>query len=283
MDALSYPQENYFPAARDWTTVSPAKPEPENTSYVRVDARLAAIENLKTLTGLKGISIGRANQENLEFIRFFRDLTCVRLTAGRFTNLVPLRELPRLETLELDDPPTFAGLDQLQGLRCLVLRHFRRIRSLDPLARLTGLRAISMSMIPSWDASRRCLEVETLQPLSTLRELESLALLGVKPLDGRLDPLYSLAGLKYLHISHEFQFQLEDYAALARSLPNASGHCLAPYYQLPQLSLRCKRCGGELLFLTGPRPRTRHRLCGICDAQKLAEHERHWNELARPR
>jgi hypothetical protein len=282
MDALSYPWGSYFPAARDWAMVSPAKPAPENASYVRVDAKLTALEELKNLACLKGIFIGRASQENLEFLRFFPGLACVGLIVGRFTNLAPLRELPRLEALELDDPPSLVGLDQLDGLRCLALRHFRRIKSLDPLVKLTGLRAISMSTIPSWDASRRCLEIESLQPLGTLKELESLALLGVKPLDGRLDPLYSLSALKYLHISHEFQFQLEDYAALARALPNVSGHCLVPYYAIPQLSLRCKRCGGELLFLTGPRPHARRQLCRICDAQKLAEHERQWNELARP-
>ena len=80
-----------------------------------------------------------------------------------------------------------------------------------------------MSTIPSWDASRRCLTVESLEPLCRLERLESLSLMGVTPLDGRLDWLQQLKTLKYLHISHVFQFQLEDYAALARALPEAVG------------------------------------------------------------
>ncbi len=124
----------------------------------------------------------------------------------RITSLAPLRALAHLAALELDDPPTLAGLDQLVELKCLVLRHIRRIKSLAPVGELDGLRAISISTIPSWDASRRCLEVESLEPLSHLRELESLSLMGVKPLDARLDPLQLLSNLKYLHVSTSFSF-----------------------------------------------------------------------------
>jgi hypothetical protein len=106
-------------------------------------------------------------------------------------------------------------------------------------------------------------------------------MMGVSPLDGRLEWLQGLKTLKYLHISHVFQFQLEDYAALARALPKASGHCLLPYYAMPHLSLRCKRCGGEVVFITGPRPRSRHQLCPICDERKLQAHEAQWNAALR--
>ena len=146
-----------------------------------------------------------------------------------------------------------------------------------PAANLPALRAISMSTIPSWDASRRCLTVESLEPLCRLERLESLSLMGVSPLDARLDWLQQLKTLKYLHISHVFQFQIEDYAALARALPEAAGHCLLPYYAMPHLPLRCKRCGGEVVFITGPRPRARHQLCPICDERKLQAHEAQWN------
>jgi hypothetical protein len=138
-----------------------------------------------------------------------------------------------------------------------------------------------MSTILSWDASRRCLEIDSLEPLRKLINLESLRLMGIKPLDRRLDPLHDLTNLKYLHISHEFQFQLEDYAALARALPETSGHCLLPYYTIPQLSLRCKRCDGEIVFLTGPRPRTRRQLCPVCDERKLRQHEGQWNDAVK--
>lgn len=278
MDALSYPGEFYIPKAPHWARLGRSKIPPPGAQFVRIDTKLTAVSVLETVTNLKGVSIGHATQDDLEFITRFAALTCVRLMMPRIASLAPLRALAHLAALELDDPPTLAGLDQLVDLKCLVLRHFRRIKSLEPVGTLSGLRAISMSTIPSWDASRRCLEVESLEPLSELADLESLCLIGVKPLDGRLDPLQRLTNLKYLHLSHEFQFQLEDYAALARALPHASGHCLLPYYLIPQLSLRCKRCGGDMVFLTGPRPRTRRQLCPICDEQKLSEHDRQWRD-----
>jgi len=281
MDALSYPWAVYIPKAQQWVGLERSKTPPPDAQFVRLDTKLTAVSVLEEFTNLKGVSIGHATQGDLEVITQFAAVTYVCLVMPRITSLAPLRALAHLAALELDDPPTLAGLDQLVELKCLVLRHIRRIKSLAPVGGLDGLRAISISTIPSWDASRRCLEVESLEPLSHLRELESLSLMGVKPLDARLDPLQLLSSLKSLHVSHEFQFQLEDYAALARALPNTTGHCLLPYYVIPQLSLRCKRCGGDIVFLTGPRPRTRRQLCPICDEQKLAEHERLWNDAMR--
>jgi hypothetical protein len=278
MNAISYPWEFYIPKAQKWSRMGRGKTAAPDAQFVRIDTKLTAVGVLDSFTDLKGVSIGHATQDDLEFITQFATVTCVCLVLPRITSLAPLAELGRLESLELDDPPTLSGLERLTNLKCLVLRHFRRIKSLAPLGALSGLRAISMSTIPSWDASRRCLEVDSLEPLSKLLNLESLCLIGVKPLDGQLDLLHHLTQLKYLHISHEFQFQLEDYAALARALPNASGHCLLPYFAIPQLSVRCKRCAGEIVFLTGPRSRTRRQLCPICDEEKLAEHERQWND-----
>jgi hypothetical protein len=201
----------------------------------------------------------------------------VRLVEPRITSLAPLRHLPNLQALSMEDPPVLHGLDHLQNLRCLTMRHFRRIKSLSPVAALSELRALSFSTIPSWDASRRWLQVESLEPLRKAVALESLALMGVWPLDGRLDPLHGLAKLQFLHISHVYEFRLEQYAALRRALPEARGHCLQPYFPLPQLNLRCKRCDEEMVFLTGPRPRTPRQLCPKCHAHRLEEHVRQWN------
>src|SRR5262245_21088484 len=281
MDAIGYPWEFYIPKARQWSIIGRGKMGAPDAEFVRLDAKFTPITILDGFTNLRGVSLGHPTQQDLEFLQRFSALECVCVIVLRGASLVPLAALQHLQALELDDPPTLSGLDRLTNLKCLVLRHFRRITSLAPLAALPHLRAVSMSTIPSWDASRRCLEVESLEPLAGLSMLESLCLMGVKPLDHRLDPLHRLAQLKYLHISHEFQFQLEDYAALARVLPNTSGHCLLPYFAIPQLSLRCKGCAGEMVFLTGPRPRARRQLCPVCDERKLQEHKRQWNEAVK--
>ena len=281
MDALSYSWEVYMPKAPRWSHIGRGTPPPPDTPYIRFDTKLAPVSILDSFVALKGVSIGHATQHDVEAIATIPAITCVSLAMPRITSLAPLSKLSGLESLELDDPPTIAGIEGLISLKCLVLRHFRRITNLAPLSSLSNLRAVSMSTIPSWDASRRCLEIDSLEPLRKLINLESLRLMGIKPLDRRLDPLHDLTNLKYLHISHEFQFQLEDYAALARALPETSGHCLLPYYTIPQLSLRCKRCDGEIVFLTGPRPRTRRQLCPVCDERKLQRHERQWNDAVK--
>lgn len=281
MDAIGYPWEFYIPKAQKWSIIGRGKMAPPEAQFVRMDAKFTPVAILEAFAGLRGVSLGHPSQDDLAFLPRFSSLSCVCLVAPLITSLAPLTTFSSLEALELDDPPTLSGLERLTNLRCLVLRHFRRIDSLAPLSALSNLRAISMSTIPSWDASRRCLEVDSLKPLSKLSNLESLCLIGVKPLDRRLDAIQDLTDLKYLHISHEFQFQLEDYAALARALPNTLGHCLLPYFTIPQLSLHCKRCAGEIVFLTGPRPRTRRQLCPVCDERKLEEHERQWNDAVK--
>ena len=281
MDAVTNLWEVDMPKAPRWSHIGRGTPPPPDTPYIRFDTKLAPVSILDSFVALKGVSIGHATQHDVEAIATIPAITCVSLAMPRITSLAPLCKLSGLESLELDDPPTIAGIEGLISLKCLVLRHFRRITNLAPLSSLSNLRAVSMSTIPSWDASRRCLEIDSLEPLRKLINLESLRLMGIKPLDRRLDPLHDLTNLKYLHISHEFQFQLEDYAALARALPETSGHCLLPYYTIPQLSLRCKRCDGEIVFLTGPRPRTRRQLCPVCDERKLQRHERQWNDAVK--
>jgi len=127
---------------------------------------------------LKGVSIGHATQHDLEAIATIPAITCVSLAMPRITSLAPLCKLSGLESLELDDPPTIVGIEGLISLECLVLRHFRRITNLAPLSSLSNLRAVSMSTIPSWDASRRCLEIDSLKPLRKLVNLESLRLMA---------------------------------------------------------------------------------------------------------
>jgi hypothetical protein len=216
MDAIRYPWEFYIPKAHTWSNIGRGRMPGPDATFVRIDTKYTPIAILENFTSLKSLSAGRATRADLEFIGRIPSLVCVRLVTPRIRSLAPLRALPGLVALELDDPPTLAEIDRLTNLKCLVLRHFRRIKSVAPLGALSNLRAVSMSTIPSWDASRRCLEVDSLKPLSELSNLESLCLMGVKPLDRRLDSLQRLTRLKYLHVSHEFQFQLEDYAALAR-------------------------------------------------------------------
>jgi hypothetical protein len=276
MDALTYPYEFYLPKAQQWHRMGGQEPHDSEARFVFVDPTTAPLGVLAGFKDLQGVWLWRAGDAHLEKLSRFPGLSVVRLVDPRITSFAPLKHLPNLQALSLEDPPALEGLEGLQNLRCLAMRHFRRINSLAPVAALLELRAASLSTIPSWDASRRCLQVESFEPLRKAAALESLALMGVWPQDGRLDALHRLVKLKFLHISHVYGFSLEQYAALRRALPEAGGHCLEPFFPLPQLNLHCKRFGEELVFLTGPRPRARRQLCPKCHAHKLEAHVRQW-------
>ncbi|HXH50101.1 MAG TPA: hypothetical protein VNM47_12225 [Terriglobia bacterium] len=277
MDALTYPYELYLPKVQQWHRVGGQEPHDPDARFVYVDITAAPLSVLDGFKDLQGVWLRRAADAHMEALPRFSALSVVYLVEARITSLAPLRHLPKLQAISLADPPVLHGLEGLKNLRCLTMRHFRRINSLSAVAALPELRALSVSTIPSWDASRRCLQVESLEPLGKAVALESLALMGIWPQDARLEVLHGLANLRFLHISHVYGFSLEQYAALRRTLPDARGHCLEPYYLLPQLNLHCKRCAEELVFLTGPRPRTPRRLCPKCHAHKLEGHVRRWD------
>jgi len=201
------------------------------------------------------------------------------LKVRRIASLSGLEKLPKLEALDLDEPESLVGLSALTRLKFLAMSHFTKIHSLQPLGALTALTGLSLSTIASWDASGRVLSVESFAPLSGLIHLEALNLMGVWPEDGALEPLHALKQLRHLNISHVRKFRLRDFARLARALPDTKGNCLKPFYFLPQVGARCRKCKDprDMAFLTGSRPKTRRTLCVTCDASKLAEHVAAWD------
>ena len=71
MDALSYPWKFYIPKAQQWTSLVRSRMPPPEAKFVRIDTKLTAVSVLKGFTNLKGVSIGRATQEDLESITQF--------------------------------------------------------------------------------------------------------------------------------------------------------------------------------------------------------------------
>jgi len=109
----------------------------------------------------------------------------------RYKSLEPLAELRDLEELVIATFPdeSFEFLGRLQNLRYLRIVHMPRISDLGPLARLTRLTSLSLSTLPSWDASGRTITVRSLDPLTAIPGLAHLELLGICPPDKSLGPL----------------------------------------------------------------------------------------------
>jgi hypothetical protein len=208
------------------------------------------------------------------------DVTRVKIFALK-QSIGPLAMLPALRELDLTDPTTLDGLDELQQLDSLTLYAFPRIASLEPIGALTNLKKLLLSTPPGYDASRKCYEVESLEPLARLAHLESLTMRGICPKSGRLDPIRRLTGLRRLAITHVYMFELADYAQLSAALPAAEGHCLQPVFEAGWAGA-CPKCGRPRVVLTAPPPRTPRMACPVDDQARIERHVAAWNRARTP-
>jgi hypothetical protein len=121
-----------------------------------------------TLEDLRSVAADRATQGLL-------------ILAYPWASLEPLALFPDLEVLKIQS----AG----------------KLRTLAGLDRLSRLRTLVVSTPPSWDGSRRCLEVESYHPLRSLAHLQRLTLLSVRPRDLDLAPIAEMRHLQDLHLA----------------------------------------------------------------------------------
>jgi len=196
--------------------------------------------------------------------------------SGLEIDLSPLGASGSLEHLHLDNPARLDGLDRLNHLTSFGLYYLPRIHVLDPIGELDSLESLVISTPPSYDASRKCHRVQSLAPLARLARLQRLILRGILPERDGLRPLESLGALRTLEVTHVFDFTVQEYARLARALPNTSGHCLVPFFEASWAGT-CRRCGGNKVALTAPPPRTPRTLCPTCQRERLDAHVERWN------
>lgn len=208
------------------------------------------------------------------------DVTRVKIF-GLKHNLAPLATLASLRQLDLTDPHVLDGLERLEQLESLTLYAFPRITSIVPVGKVHNLKKLHVSTPPGYDASRRCYEVESFEPLAALARLEALTLRGVVPKTGGLDPIARLTNLRRLDITHVYVFGIEEYARLAAALPLAAGHCLQAVFEATWAGA-CPRCGTARVVLTAAPPRSARTACPVCDQARIERHVAVWNAVSLP-
>ena len=121
----------------------------------------------------------------------------------KYSNLGSLAELCNLEELVIAGFPdeSFEFLTRLEKLRFLSVLHMPKIFDIAPLARLTQLTSLSLSTLPSWDASRKTTTIQSLEPLAAIPGLAHLELFGVCPPDKLLAPLEKCRSLQTVRVS----------------------------------------------------------------------------------
>ncbi|HEX6446487.1 MAG TPA: hypothetical protein VF053_15435 [Streptosporangiales bacterium] len=137
--------------------------------------------------------------------------TSARIWFCRYRSLVPIRVFAGLRTLAIAGYPdeTLEPLGELSALEELSIVDLPQVSDLSPLEGLTRLRRLELHTLPSWDASDKVTEVETLAPLTALPCLEDVALCGVRPRDGKVDDLLRCTRLRRARLSKYPQTEVE--------------------------------------------------------------------------
>jgi hypothetical protein len=127
----------------------------------------------------------------------------LRIWHCKFKSLAPIAAYLNLEHLTIATFPdaTLDVLSGLKNLRHLSLLHFPKVKDLAPLARLKKLETLSLASLPSWDASRKRIEVHSLEPLAQLPALKAVELFGVVTPDRTLEALATNRAIKTARFS----------------------------------------------------------------------------------
>jgi hypothetical protein len=205
----------------------------------------------------------------------------------------PLRGLSPLDVLVAeggwyDELSWLEGIDT-DGLALLHATRLERLDSLPAMPRLQRLTLSGLSRLTSLDGIRAprveelhvymsvgrtsAQQVDSLDPLRELPALRSLHM-ELRARDGSLAPLLDLPLLSRVDLPNAYP--MEEFAALRRRFPHATGGAFEPLWPL---HLRCERCRTSKVYLilgVAGRPR-----CRRCDADHVnAQLERYHRLVA---
>lgn len=108
-----------------------------------------------------------------------------------------------LETLVVASYPDrdLEPIGSLSRLKYLSVLHMPGVTDLAPLGRLTNVRTLRLSTLPSWDSSGKVTEVISLRPLALPPNLKHLELFGIRPASKSLHELEEAPALVSVRLS----------------------------------------------------------------------------------
>jgi Leucine-rich repeat (LRR) protein len=183
----------------------------EISSSVR-DTRLLrkgkSLRGISALSGLRRIWAYGVDQELLEELCCLSELEVLYIDRVSAVDLSSIDRLQKLRVLSIESAPKIDNLSWLpehKSLQTLGLCNFKSLHDISDLASQTQLRSLAIDG-GVWTP----MLVESLRPLSSLKELQFLSLVNCRVADESLLPLCSLTRLKALHCAQFFsrrQFQ----------------------------------------------------------------------------
>lgn len=208
------------------------------------------------MRGLRALELGHLRASSLEAITGLEELECLSVHAeGRGPDLRPLAALPHLKVLRLSG----RALDRFADIRICT--------------RLTGLHVFG-------GGPGATFAIDSLAPVSGLRQLRTLRLGLTRVRDRSLRPLAQLRSLHVLALGDR-RFPVEELAWLAATVTWLDHDIRSPFASLADVGTAllkmCRKCGAKSRRATrGPR---RQWLCPTCQPTKFAEYVASWELL----
>ncbi len=171
------------------------------------------------------------------YVRLFRDenrkmpedlnpqaITELKIWHCKYRTLEPLKAFINLRTLIIATYPddNLDLLIPLINLRYLRILHLPKVSDLSPLEHLKELETLSLETLPSWDASSKATEVQSLNPITKLPKLRHLQLFGVRPPDRSLMPLAECPNLTTARFHKYTKTEIKHFFEMTRIVDKAN-------------------------------------------------------------
>lgn len=259
-----------FELTRAKTSVSENLSEASlNSEYIACFGKSKSLTELDKFSDLKFLWLSGVNEKQAQLLPTLEPVETLVIHDLRTATLSLLKCFPNLKTLMIwgnTKATKLTELASLQKLEVLGLEHFPKVRAIDEISLLKGLKMLCLT--GSVDTA---LKIDTLDPLEKLQELELLYITNLKVSDESLGFVKRLRSLKELQVSN--QFPTSEYAALVSARPDVECTHFAPYILG---SLECSKCGAGQAMVIGKR---KPFVCPECNPAKLQKYKREFEAL----
>ena len=145
----------------------------------------------------------------------FENITVLRIWHCKYKSLEAISKCTNLEVLIIATFPdqSFEFLSSLKRLKELSILHMPKLSDLDGIEALDKLEKLSLRTLPSWDSSGKKTIIDSLSPLTKLKKLSNLELLGVITPSKDLSSLLKCKELKTVRVGGYGKKQEKEFYA----------------------------------------------------------------------
>lgn len=199
------------------------------------------------------------------------ELRLYHLSIGSLDGIEQLGTTVRLEITWANKISNIAPIGRMSWLESLSLSDFPKLRSVEGIQALQGLRELHLS--GNLGSLNPPLRLNSVKPIAKLANLEKLSLRNMLLEDLDISFLASFPHLRELRLSNKFE--RTQFAFLAKRL---NSQLIEPIEASLKLKIFCKRCGEPLHLFTGRRMPV---LCQACERNKFDKLTAQFDQLVR--